>query len=59
MGALTFLVYVNDLPGVIISTARLFADDCLLYRNIRTERDSELLQKDFHNLEQWENTRLM
>jgi hypothetical protein len=27
------LIYTNDLPSKVNSTARLFADDCLLYRH--------------------------
>jgi len=29
---LLFLLHINDLPSVVNSTIRLFADDCLIYR---------------------------
>lgn len=31
-----------------------FADDCLLYRNVNHQSDSELLHKDLTNLENWQ-----
>ena len=31
-----FLCHINDLPSWVKSTVRLFADDCLLYRTIKT-----------------------
>ena len=39
MGPLLFLLYINDLPQHVTSEVRLFADDCLLYRAVRTPED--------------------
>ena len=38
------------------STVRLFADDCLLYRPIKTMEDHIALQRDLQSLETWAKT---
>ena len=55
LGPLLFLVYINDMPEGIDSTMRLFADDSLLYRFIRTKEDQSILQEDLRKLELWEH----
>ena len=55
LGPLLFLVHINDLPDCVKSKVRLFADDCLLYRKIKSAKDQELLQKDLIELEKWAN----
>ncbi len=53
LGPLLFLCYINDLPDSVTSTIRLFADDCLLYRVIRSRTDHNALQKDLSSLNKW------
>ena len=55
LGPLLFLTHINDLPRVVTSQCRLFADDCLLYRAIRTREDQIALQEDLNNLQVWAN----
>ena len=55
LGPLLFLVFINDLPAVVnTSIAGLFADDCLLYRHIRNDKDSADHQTNLSALKDWE-----
>ena len=56
LGPLFFLIYINDISkGLSQGTKiRLFADDSLLYRTIKTPLDSAALQKDLDTLQLWE-----
>ena len=56
LGPLLFNVYINDISkGLSKGTKlKLFADDSLLYRIIRTVQDSLILQKDLLTLQEWE-----
>ena len=55
LGPVLFLLYINDLPDVAVhSTVRLFADDCIVYRPIRNNDDTILLQNDKNKIAEWE-----
>ena len=53
LGPILFLCHINDLPAAVESQVRLFADDCLLYREIRNNNDHVALQSDLRSLEHW------
>ena len=59
LGPLLFLLHINDLPSIVSSRVRLFADDCLIYRNIKNKEHQIALQKYLNLLENWGNTRGM
>jgi hypothetical protein len=52
-GSILFLCHINDLSNSVKSSVRLFADDCLLHREINNENDHTTLQNDLKNLEKW------
>ena len=54
LGLVIFLIFINDLPENIRSSVRLFADDCVFYRNKKSPIDCQNLQDDPNSLAQWE-----
>jgi len=57
LGPLMFLIYINDLPDCIKhSTVRLFTDDCIIYKDILSSRDTHLLQMDINAITKWADT---
>ena len=55
LGPLLFLLHINDITATIDpqTKCRLFADDCLLYRAIKSVQDQVQLQRDLRTLERW------
>ena len=56
MGPMLFLIFINDIACNISSTVRLFADDCLLYKEIVSKADTTTLQQDLTELVEWSKT---
>ena len=50
LGPLLFSLYINDISSDIESEIRLFADDCVCYREIKDEKDTMKLQRDIDRL---------
>ena len=53
LGPLLFSLHINDITLDIESEIRLFADDCVWYREIKNVEDTVKLQKDIDRLGSW------
>ena len=53
LGPVLFLLYINDITNQIQSNIRLFADDSIVYREIRSPADHQILQTDIQMLTDW------
>jgi hypothetical protein len=49
-------VFINDIADNLHSTARVFADDSVIYRPMHTEEDHQLMQEDLDTLVGWSDT---
>ena len=56
LGPLLFLCYINGLPKYVKSCITLYADDALIYQEIRSTEDQYILLQDLCMLTQWANT---
>ena len=53
LGPLLFSLYINDITADIESEIRLFADDCVCYREIKDKEGTLKLQRDIDRLGNW------
>ena len=53
LGPLLFILYVNDMPDLVDSKIKMFADDIKIYRQITSFRDAFSLQNDLDKLCSW------
>ena len=56
IGPIFFVVYVNDMPDVVCSTLKLFADDAKLFRMLDAEDATLVIQEDLRKLIEWTTT---
>ena len=50
---LLFVVYINDISDNLASPTKLFADDCVIYRQISNTSDCFMLQEGLSRLYTW------
>ena len=55
LGPLLFLVFINDIHENVSSQLHLFADDCILYREVISIEDCNNLQRDISSICDWES----
>lgn len=55
IGPLMFVIYVNDMPGIVEGYLKLFADDAKLFRRVTNRNEQESMQRDLDNLIEWAN----
>ena len=56
---LLFILYVNDIPDLIESNVKMFADDTKIYSVIKSFDDGLKLQHDIDKLMQWSSIWLL
>ena len=53
LGPLLFILYINELPLLTDSPMVLYADDLKIWRELKDEKDSQILQGDLNKLLEW------
>ena len=56
LGPTLFIAFVNDMPNVVDSSIKIFADDTKLFRKVPTTQDRRLLQNDLDAIAEWSKT---
>ena len=59
LGPMLFVIYINDMPEMVESSAYLFPDDTTIFREIGEENDEKMLQADLGSLQSWSDTWLL
>ena len=59
LGPLLFVIYINDLPRGLNTTAKMFADDTKVFVRSDNEEGAKNLQKDLDSLQTWSDKWLL
>ena len=59
LGPTLFILYVNELPSLVRSKIKMFADDTKLYGPVRNHADARIIQDDLNILSAWSNKWLL
>lgn len=59
LGPILFIIFINDLPDIVESACKLFADDTKIYRVIHSQADQLQLQEDLYKRCRWSNEWLL
>ena len=53
LGPVLLAIFINDLPDVVSSTAKIFTDATKLFRAVQTIEDHQVIQQGLGNLGKW------
>ena len=53
LGPILFVIFINDLPDMVKSTAKIFADDTKIFNRILNRDDHQQMQADLNYLVKW------
>ena len=53
LGPILFVIFINDLPDVVTSMVKIFADDTKLFHSVHSPQHRIQLQNDLDNLVEW------
>ena len=59
LGPVLFIIYINDLPGSVTSSIKLFADDAKIYQELDDSTHQNQIQRDLSALEAWSDKWLL